>query len=410
MPIQPKILHVRVMNDPEASKNQTQFFPEGKELKFAYHHNSVEIKFYVPIFIHSARYSLRAKLEGVDSDWKAPSDGNVMTYYTLRPGNYKFYVQTLNHLGEESTASFNLIIQQPFWSTWWFIALSVLFVIGLFIITTAWRAKRIYQENKKLGLLLSIKSKEIIDSKNELESLNQKKDLIFSILSHDLRSPLTTLKGFLGLLIDNDDITRDEIKKHATNIRHSVTNALDLIDNTLYWSLSQMGTITYDPASFNLSKLLEKVNGLYELTAEKKKITLDIQCDSLLQLWGDENMIYVALRNMVSNALKFTGEGKKVMVQATRVEDQVRIIVQDEGIGMTEQELQRIINSDITFIKRGTSSEKGTGIGLSLCKKFIELNKGTLEIKSAENKGSVFIITLPLFTHQLSDSSPVPSV
>ncbi len=409
-PLTPKILSVRVLNDPEGTKAKTRFFPEGKDLRFSYDNNSVEVKFFIPVYIHSARYKISVKLEGFDREWQTLIQNNTANYYNLKPGDYQFLVQTTNHLGEALTTSFRFEVSRPFWSTWWFILISIAVVISLFIVTTAWRARRIREENKKLALLLSIKSKEILESKNELESLNQKKDLIFSILSHDLRSPLTTLKGFLGLLIDSDDITREEIKKHATNIRHSVTNALDLIDNTLYWSLSQMGTITYDPASFSVSHLFEKVKGLYALTAEKKKITLDIHTEAGLQLWGDENMIYVAIRNLVSNALKFTSEGKKVSLQASLMENQVCIVVKDEGIGMTAEELQRIINSDITFIKRGTSSEKGTGIGLSLCKKFIEMNKGTLEIQSSENQGSMFIIKLPRFTQQSSDSTPGPSV
>lgn len=408
--IQPKILHVKVMNDPEDRDHHLVMFPEfpeNQKLDLPYRDNSVEIKFYVPIYLHSAHYKIVTMLEGVDKEWKTPTD-NIVTYYNLRPAQYRFIVKTIDHSGQEFTSSMMINIDRPLWSTWWFITLMVLLVLFIIIGITAWRSRRIFIENKKLAILLSIKSKEIMESKTELESLNQKKDLIFSILSHDLRSPLTTLKGFLGLLIDNDTMDRQEVKKHATNIRHSVTNALDLIDNTLYWSLSQMGNITYDPSPVNLYQLFEKIKGLYSLTAEKKQIRLELQCDPELMLWVDENMIYVALRNFVSNALKFTSEGKRVTVLAQQEGDMAHITVKDEGIGMTEEERQRIINSDISFIKRGTSSEKGTGIGLSLCKKFIELNKGTLEIMSTEHKGSVFIIVLPVAINQPSDSIPEP--
>src|SRR5690606_4117459 len=193
---------------------------------------------------------------------------------------------------------------------------------------------------------------EIEKSREELQILNQKKDLIFSILSHDLRSPLTTLKGFLGYLIDHaHELSHSELKRHAINIRNSVTNSLDLIDNTLFWSLSQMGNIQYTPTNFSLCHLLEKLRGLYQLTADKKRIAFHIECAKNLVIHGDENMIYVTLRNIVSNALKFTSEGKSVKITCVPNGRFAHIEVVDEGIGMSEDYVQRILTSDQPMLK-----------------------------------------------------------
>jgi signal transduction histidine kinase len=192
----------------------------------------------------------------------------------------------------------------------------------------------------------------------------------------------------------------DELKRHAVNIKNSVTNSLDLIDNTLFWSLSQMGNIQYTPHNFPLQTILEKLRGLYQLTADKKGISLTIDCAVDISVHGDENMIYVTLRNLVSNALKFTTEGKPVTISCKKHSDYVEINVIDRGIGMSEEYLQKILSMDQPMLKKGTSNEKGTGLGLLLCKKFIELNKGELLITSVENVGTTFTVILPLAIHE----------
>jgi signal transduction histidine kinase len=243
---------------------------------------------------------------------------------------------------------------------------------------------------------LNLRTREIEQSREELENLNKKKDLIFSILSHDLRSPLTTLKGFLGLLIDQSDaLSREDLHRYATNIRNSVTTSLDLIDNTLFWSLSQTGNIQCTPVSVPLAPVFEKIKGLYQLTAEKKHLTLNFPPTNGLAVFADENMIYVLLRNLVSNAIKFTPEMNTIRVDVLVNGDEVSVSVKDSGVGMTSDEINKLFLFDNPMVKKGTSSEKGTGLGLILCKKFAEANKGKLLIESQVGVGSVFTVVLP---------------
>lgn len=249
----------------------------------------------------------------------------------------------------------------------------------------------------RLEELLSQRTQEIEKSREDLANLNHKKDLIFSILSHDLRSPLTTLKGFLSILIDDSDhLSKDEIRKHASSIRNSVTSSLDLIDNTLFWSLSQTGNITYTPTKFSLDEMLQKIGALYQLTADKKQIQFTVSIPEAVAVHGDENMIYVTLRNLVSNALKFTPEGKAVKIEAVKNHQFAQIKIRDEGVGMSPAYLEKLLTEDQPPLKKGTSNEKGTGLGLVLCKKFIYMNHGLMHITSTEGKGSEFIVSLPL--------------
>jgi signal transduction histidine kinase len=142
--------------------------------------------------------------------------------------------------------------------------------------------------------------------------------------------------------------------------------------------------------------MLFKINNLYQLTANKKRINLSIECVEPIKLYADENMTYVTLRNLVSNALKFTPEGKAIHLTVTKNHEFAYISVKDQGIGMNTVYVDKLLNEEHLQLKLGTSNEKGTGLGILLCKNFIQINNGKLQIHSTEGKGSEFIVSLPL--------------
>lgn len=393
----PKILSATFTNPLAKDPSRERFSSFEKPLVVKSDQNFADFHFFVPYFKQPKRFNLLYKLENFDQDWKEVSIENSVSYANLPPGSYAFRVKTISLEGQEQETQVALTVNPPYWQTWWFILLSLL-VVAFFVMTIIRSYIRKAQyDRQRLEILLKLRTAEIERSKEELQILNQKKDLIFSILSHDLRSPLTTLKGFLGFLISHShELSTDELKRHAVNIKNSVTNSLDLIDNTLFWSLSQMGNIHYTPTDFSLKSLIVKLQGLYQLTADKKRIPLSVACEEDIFVHGDENMIYVTLRNLVSNALKFTSEGNPVAITCVPKDDYVEINIIDQGIGMSEEYLQRILSQDQPMVKKGTSNEKGTGLGLLLCKKFIDVNKGELIIKSQENVGTTFTVILPL--------------
>jgi len=368
----------------------------NESLQLPFDNNSLQFGFFIPDYHHPIRQRIRYRLEPFDASWVDTDKLTSGTYSNLNPGTYTFTVRVIDPLGQEATDTVTVTITPPYWKTWWFLTLTGLvcsFFVYSIIHSSVQSTKR---EKVKLEELLKIRTREIEQSREELENLNRKKDLIFSILSHDLRSPLTTLKGFLGLLIDQDDaISKEDVQRYATSIRNSVTTSLDLIDNTLFWSLSQTGNIQYTPTPVLLEPVFEKIKGLYQLTAEKKHLTINFPSTNGLAVFADENMVYVLLRNLVSNAIKFTPEMNTIRVDASENGEDVSVSVKDSGIGMTPDEINKIFLFDNPMVKKGTSSEKGTGLGLILCKKFVELNKGKLLIESQVGVGSVFTVVLP---------------
>lgn len=367
-----------------------------EQLTLPFDNNSLQFGFFVPDYHQPIRYRIRYRLEPFDASWIDTDKLVSGTYSNLSPGNYTFTVRVIDPTGHEAIDKVRIVITPPYWKTWWFLTLAGLvcsFLVYSIIISSVRSARR---EKVRLEELLKIRTREIEQSREELENLNRKKDLIFSILSHDLRSPLTTLKGFLGLLIDHSEsISKEELRRYATSIRNSVTTSLDLIDNTLFWSLSQTGNIQCNPTSVQLAPVFEKIKGLYQLTAERKHLTLNFPPTNGLAVFADENMVYVLLRNLVSNAIKFTPEMNTIRIDASDNGEDVMVSVKDSGIGMTTEEINKIFLFDNPMVKKGTSSEKGTGLGLILCKKFVEANKGKLLIESKPGVGSVFTVVLP---------------
>lgn len=392
---EPKLMGVSVFR--ESSKNNMfQGLLRQSSLSLEHNQNDLDLFFFVPNYRYPKRFDTYYKLSGYDPDW-IKAETNSIHYSNLKPGQYSIQLKTVSNSGIEKLATMPLIIEHPFWQAWWFILLSagiVSFMVFTIIQSNLQKAKR---DKDRLEKLLSQRTQEIEKSKEELTNLNQKKDLIFSILSHDLRSPLTTLKGFLSILIDdNEHLSKEDIRRHASNIRNSVTSSLDLIDNTLFWSLSQTGNITYTPSSFSLDEMLLKIGNLYQLTAEKKRIQFSVVAKEKVMVHGDENMVYVTLRNLVSNALKFTPEGKSVKIAANKNHKFAEVIIQDEGIGMSKSYMEKLMAEEQLQLKKGTSNEKGTGLGLILCKKFIYMNNGQLQVNSIEGEGTEFVVKLPL--------------
>jgi signal transduction histidine kinase/ligand-binding sensor domain-containing protein len=383
----------------ESSSNTRDYYTlfDRKELKLKHTQNFFTITFGTADFHTPVRHTYQYKLERIDKNWIDAGQHNFANYTELEPGEYIFRVKVTGTGGTDTEASVKIYIIPPFYKTWWFNVLAFVAAGVIVLGVIQGRQQQDKLDRHRLEGLLTMRTAEIERSREELKALNQKKDLIFSILSHDLRSPLTTLKGFLGILIDDAGVmSRDDVKKYALTIRNSVTNSLDLIDNTLFWSLSQMGNITYNPTRVSVNAVVEKIMGLYQLTVQKKKIELTYTADEALGVYADENMFYVTLRNLVSNAIKYTPEGKAVRMTCARKGNTAEIVVQDEGIGMSAEYLGKVLSMKQPILKKGTLNEKGTGLGLLLCKEFIALNNGTFDVFSEEGIGTTIRVAFPL--------------
>lgn len=248
-----------------------------------------------------------------------------------------------------------------------------------------------YSHNQQLQIM----NEKLRKSELELKCLNETKDKFFSIISHDLRSPLYTLAGFIQIMKkDIGSFSAEEISRFSIQMERSLQGVTSLLDNLFQWATQQSGLIQFAPAEFKLNKIVDESIQLLQATANLKKISLQQEVGDI-KLKADVQMIRLILRNLLANAIKFTGKEGKVWVSATAAEGEVVIIVADNGIGISEKDQKKLFGKKSIYTQRGTENEKGSGLGLLLCKEFIELHQGRIEVKSSPGKGTSFIIYLP---------------
>jgi signal transduction histidine kinase len=233
---------------------------------------------------------------------------------------------------------------------------------------------------------------------NQLKALNSTKDKLFSIISHDLRSPFNAILGFQDLLLDDYYELSDTDRLGMIRQLNLTTNQVyDLVQNLLNWSRIQTSNIQSHPVKLNLKQIVNEKLDLYRNIAESKGITLNIQIPDGLFAFADNNLLETSLRNLINNAIKFTPEGGTILITANQQSDFIQISVIDSGTGMTREQMDNLFDLEKTQTKSGTNGELGSGLGLILCKEFVEKNKGILTVESQTGKGSTFRFTTPAF-------------
>jgi len=244
--------------------------------------------------------------------------------------------------------------------------------------------------------------KEILVLKQEKKTrkslliLNQSKDRFFSILAHDLKGPISTLNGLTNVL-DNkyDTFTQVRVKEIIQVMRVSTNNIHNLLNRLLEWSSATTGRIAYRPVSFPVYKEADNVLQLVSNMAANKKLNLVSKIDPDHIVNADPNMVNTILRNLVSNAIKFTPERGRIKLFSDKKENRINIWVADNGIGLSKPEIESVLRIDKRHTKPGTNNEEGTGVGLALCSELLKANKGKLWIESKPGKGSKFYFSLP---------------
>ncbi|MEI6436929.1 MAG: PAS domain-containing sensor histidine kinase, partial [Bacteroidota bacterium] len=243
-----------------------------------------------------------------------------------------------------------------------------------------------------------LEEEEIKNKNKELVNLNAEKDKFFSIIAHDLRSPFNAFLGFTRMLVEElNTMTLEEIKTIVVSMRKSATNLYSLLENLLEWSMMQRGLIQVNPVSFPLAHKITESIKLIVGSAQKKEIELIYDIPNNLSVFADEHMVETVIRNLIANAVKFTHKRGRIFVMAKESEgNRVEICVQDTGIGMSPAIRNNLFRLDIQTNRKGTEGEPSNGLGLLICKDFIEKHGGKIWVKSEEGKGCAFYFTLPI--------------
>jgi signal transduction histidine kinase len=280
-------------------------------------------------------------------------------------------------------------------------ALVLFGIAGLAIalaIFLAFQNKRKKQINKLLQdqyNQIEEQQEEIKTQNDKLSKSNEMKDQMFRIIAHDLRSPLIAMDDVARLIpyaIEEKDF--DSLNNLSASLQNSVSRILDLTDNLLSWSMSQSDEMTYNPDNISLYETGKQTLEIYYALARMKQINLMNNIDTGIYVYADKNILMTVLRNLINNALKFTKEEGMVSLGAHSDNDKVVAWVRDTGIGMDEDRIQTIFDLEKTR-SAGTNGETGNGLGLFFCKKFVQVNKGEIDVRSEKGEGTIVYFTLP---------------
>lgn len=395
-------------------------------LSYSLYDNSIEIpegeNWFIKVlnFTYPTRSILYQYRFSEKEEWTNLSDGNIIPLEGIGSGSFKIEVRTRQH-GNHSwsdISSLEFTIVPHWYKRWWAILLWVILVtVAVYTIARIY-ARNLQRENLLLEKTVSERTAELSSKNSELEksqnevvtknkalevlltdlrNINATKDKMFSIISHDLKNPFTTIMGFSEILKDDlDDMTNVEVKDFVTRIYSTSKRTYELLENLLGWSRAQSGSLSITKSNILLLPIVKKVVDLATDTAFDKQLSIRTELQPDLMVNADPNALETILRNLLVNAIKFSIPGKEIVISALTGGPSVKISVIDQGVGMNEDTLNKLFRNDLHYTTSGTQQERGTGLGLILCKELVEKHGGNISVKSKPAEGSTFSFTLPV--------------
>ncbi len=352
-------------------------------ITLTHHEKSFSISFSALHFTAPQKIKFKYKLEGFDNDFIIAKPNELkVSYSNLNGGDYKFLLMASNNDGiwNEKPAVLHIKVIPPLIERLWFKLTCLLFFIILIFIFFNIRIRSI--EKKKI---VEVRTKTLFEANKALLEINKTKDRLFSIISHDLKNPVGTINGFSELLLSKYDKINDEKrKKYVTNINSISFNLLALVDRILQWSRSQLGAITVEKHKYDISDQVTKLVHLYANQAHIKGIELISHIEKNTIVFADFHIIDTILRNLISNAIKFTKHGN-VSISYDLTTSVLKVA--DTGVGMSAEKASKVfLNKNKS--QSGTTGEHGTGLGLEICKDFITLHGGEIWVDSQLEVGT----------------------
>jgi signal transduction histidine kinase len=299
--------------------------------------------------------------------------------------------------------NYTFTIRPPWWKTWLFYVLSVLSFISVIFIYIKWRERELEQQNRELEKKvkeqtheLKAKNEELQIANLDLQDTNSEKDKFFSIIAHDVRGPLGSFLSLTEIMAEEIELfTKEEVLEMTKTMKRSAANLFELLGNLLEWARMQRGLTSYSAQKINLNELINESSEILLQTAQNKSITVNIAVQAGLEVVADRNMLSSVIRNITSNAVKFTPRLGKITISAFEIENgMVEFTVKDSGIGMDQQMVKDLFRININNRRQGTEGESSTGLGLLLCKDFVERLGGKIWIESGVLQGTTIHFTL----------------
>jgi signal transduction histidine kinase len=354
-------------------------------------------------------------MEGFETEWNnTDASRRYVTYTNLDPGTYYFKVKATNNDGiwNENETSLRIIILPPWWATWWFRLIVFSFAASFLVFFYYSRMNRL--KNQKILLeeqvakktselmqkqeMILLQDENLVNTNKKLTQLNATKDKFFSIIAHDLKNPFNSILGFSELLIEEfKELTEEKKIEFIGAIHDSSRRIFVLLENLLEWASTQTGNIRIHPEVFDMNEVLDTNYALIRNKFEEKGIRFSKDLPEIAKVFADYNMISTVIRNLMGNAVKFTEKGE-IRVTIKAIVNHLEVSISDSGIGIPEKMQAEIFEIDHKKSTAGTRGERGNGLGLLICKEFVQKNGGEISVTSAKGKGTTFTFTVPRST------------
>lgn len=350
------------------------------------------IEFTAPNFKGYKNQSFKYMLAGFHDEWiDALQENRLATFTNIPPGDYEFRVMVANRFGlwNESYKSLHIEITPPIWQTWWAYTLYIIFFVGSVWSFIEYRSLKLKRDKESLQIAVDERT-------SELKKLNANKDRFFSIVAHDIKSPLVALVKFTDIFKKQfTNLSEEERIESVGEINNTLNKSYRYLTNLLNWARVQIGRFEFNPSNISLKKMLDKNIHFMEMTAAPKEITIKNHLKEDISVYADYEMISIILRNLLSNSIKFTPRNGTISIRIVPSKENVTIEVEDTGIGMSEEQREKLFRIESVIRTRGTENEEGTGLGLILCNELVKKNNGNFVVVSTLGKGSTFSFTLP---------------
>lgn len=316
----------------------------------------------------------------------------ILGFYVLLVIGYDLFLLSLNSTDQQLVE----IIKKNY-IFYKLIPLLIFIFVNLSLFNSFGLTRKYLVKINRINKKLESQKIQLEKSNTDLIKLNATKDKFFKIIGHDLRNPMSLVVQFSKLLENNiERYDSNKLKEIISLLNKSSTQGMELLSDLLTWAQSQTNEISFEPFSYNLKELIESSIKLKKLSASKKHITLENTVDSTLYVLVDKNMFMTIIRNLISNAIKFTPKNGRITMSSSIEGKKVRLSVNDTGIGIDKQDIGKLFNIETNISTIGTENEKGSGLGLIICKEFVSRHKGEIWVESEPGKGSNFLFTIPL--------------
>ena len=377
-----------------------------------YNNNSLSFQFTAATYYNVGATEYQTYLEGFDKGWNDWTRDNKREYTNLTEGDYKFHVRARNvyrRVSDEATFQFEIL--PPWYRTNWAYTGYIVLLLAVVYLIVFLNGRRLKKANLNLEELVIKRTREIIKTnlelakqkeeittqRDQLKELNSTKDRFFSIIAHDLKNPFNSILGLADLMKSSyGELDEKEMSAIIDNLYLSSHNAYELLRNLLEWSMSQLSGIEFKPQRMLLSVIIEECIGLINFSAKEKKITILNWIDEGMYVYADTDLTKTVLRNLLANAVKFSNPEGRISIYGKFEKNFVKITIEDNGIGIRPELIGKLFRRDTKSTTPGTANERGTGLGLILCKEFVEKQGGQIHVESEYGKYSKFIFTLPV--------------